>query len=102
MVVISSYSLFCIRTDLEDDEPAKAMRYKYQRSIYAALLLLARYTYLIAYLLPTLRSRLSARRSLSAVVRADCLIADDPNQSDLYPYRMMRAFGTTAGSISSS
>lgn len=50
----------------------------------------------------TFRSRLNTVRSLSAVVRADCLIASGPNQFDLYPYRMIRAFGTTAGSIPSS
>lgn len=89
-------------TDLEDDEPAEAVRNEYQRSIHAALLLSVHYPCPEVHLFPTFRSRLSVTSSLSAVVRADCLIAAGPNQSDLYPYRMMRAFGTTAGSISSS
>jgi hypothetical protein len=53
-------------------------------------------------LLPTFLCRFSAVSSLVATFRADCLIASGPNQLDLYPYRIMRALGTAAGSISSS
>jgi hypothetical protein len=43
--------------------------------------------------------RFSAESSRCATVDVLCRIAPSPNQCDWYPYRIMRAFGATAGSM---
>jgi hypothetical protein len=45
--------------------------------------------------------RFSADSSRCATVDVVCRIAASPNQCDWYPYRIIRAFGANAGSISS-
>lgn len=50
----------------------------------------------------TFLCRLRVRRSCTATSETLCCIASGPNHADSYPYRMMRADGTAAGSMAAS
>jgi hypothetical protein len=86
---------------LKHDQSAKAVRDKHQWAQRFILIDLADIrhppkadrTFLV---------RFKALSNRSATVGTLCCIISLPNHCDWYPYRMMRAFGATAGSILSS
>jgi hypothetical protein len=97
----ASTSLTNLLTDLEHDQPAEAVRYKQQRAEWNSLINSASILPLPNLVL-TFLFRFKALNNRSATVDALCCIGSLPNHWDWYPYRMMRAFGATVGSIVSS
>jgi hypothetical protein len=86
---------------LEHDEPAKAVRHKQQWAKWIILIDLA----VMQHPQKTVCTFLFCFKFISnrsATEDTLCCIISSPNHCDWYPYRMMRAFGATAGNMLSS
>lgn len=99
--LVASMLLLRLRPYLEHDQPAEAVRYKQQWPVRNILINLVA----IQHLPETVRTflfRFKFISSRSATEDTLCCIISSPNHCNWYPYRMMRAFGATAGNMLSS